>query len=217
MYINDQNRKAVEEHIFNLMEDVKRMRGTLALNKKGIEWVGGAAYAHYNQFGKIDWKRVAELVDEAQSYAPLRLDYPHPDCAQLAWLTSVDDYADATSEVIRRYMQPVAIDSGLKHKFDDRVTYLRNNKIRRPKVEAAPEPPQLTPAQKVEAEVKARIQAMADRINSSVGKGWNTRTAQFRKRLLGEANELLTGGQNLAYVEKYVAERIRDHENGSIR
>src|SRR5260370_21027154 len=109
-------------------------------------------------------------------------------------------------------MQPVAIDSGLKQQFDDRVTYLRNNKIRRPKVEAAPAPPPPTPEQKMQSEVRERIKAMADRINSSVGKGWNTRTAQFRKRLLGEANELLTNGRTLAFVEKYVAEKIRDHE-----
>src|SRR6266404_6677682 len=189
--------------------------GTMALLKIGV--------AYIQQTGEMNIPIIRRILDQLKKDQPLmRDDVPFRSDRHLDFLTSIEAAQEMAKEKLRSFLQPVAADkdasgTSLLERFNARTQWLKANNVHRPKVEAAPAPPPPTPQQKVEAEVKARIQAMADRINSSVGKGWNTRTAQFRKRLLGEANELLTGGRNLAYVEKYVAERIRDHENGSIR
>src|SRR5258708_31761154 len=138
-FLNDQNKKAVEDRIFGLLKDLKAMRNGLGLNKDGINWLGDAALAHFDQFGAIDFRSVIELADEARGYAALRDDYPHPNDKNLAWLQSVEDIREASVDILRRYTQPAAKgemtrdSSGktLYERYCARVLWLRQNHVRR--------------------------------------------------------------------------------------
>src|SRR5260221_2446807 len=149
-YLNAENQKQVITHIVKLMKDVKLIRQSdnIGVNVNGENELAVRSLAHFDVDGKIDVHDLADVIKTIRTDNPkFRDDYPHFDDKQLRWLDSIDAYTEASSDVIRRYMQPAAIDSGLKKRFDERVTFLRNNNIRRPKVEATTEPPQLTPEQ----------------------------------------------------------------------
>src|SRR5260370_6054668 len=189
--------------------------GTMALLKIGV--------AYIQQTGEMNIPTIRKILDQLKKDQPLmRDDVPFPDDPNLKRILSIEDAQEMPKETLRRFLTAAgankdATGTSALERFNARTQWLKANNVHRKVEEAAPATPPPTPEQKIQSEVRERIQAMADRINSSVGKGWNTRTAQFRKRLLNDANELLTKGRTLAYVEKYVAEQIRNHEIGSIR
>jgi hypothetical protein len=211
-FLNDQNKKAVEDHIFGLLKDLKAMRDGLGLNKDGINWLGDAATAHFDQFGAIDLRRVIELAAEARGYAVLRDDYPHPNDKNLSWLQSVEDIREASVDVMRRYSQPAAKgemtrdSSGktLNQRFNDRVLWLGQNNVHRaqePVTTEAVKP--LTEQEKKAAADKANIDAIRKEIDDTPS---HSKYADSqRKRLHARLNELLAD-RNFKYRNRYTQE-----------
>src|SRR5258708_32426037 len=111
-FLNDQNRKAVGDHIFKSLTDLKKSRNGLGLSKRGINWVGDMAFAHFDQFNTVGWRRVADLLDEAQSYAVFREDYPHPDDKQLENITSIEAARGLARQALKKLTNDIAPPSG---------------------------------------------------------------------------------------------------------
>ncbi len=166
----------------------------------------------------------AQTVQQADDATP-----PHSGDVSLAWLKSIDDYLDDTPairEKIANFCQPAARGemtrdaSGktLSERFSDRVTWLKNNNVRRPKVEKVVDANPLTEEQKRLNGVQSRLAALADRINRVVlDNPYSKKTFAFRASLHKKVDEMSKDRCTIGQVEAVIKAEIAQQESGSIR
>ncbi|SRR6266404_3170207 len=217
-FLNEQNKKAVEGHIFGLLKDLKAMRNGIGLNGNGINWLGDVALAHFDQFGKIDLRRVIELADEARSYAVFHDSYPHPGDPQLKGITSIEAARALSVEQLKMLNNNVAFSTGLHKRFNERLAWLQANNVHEVKP-AEPEPAApvvLTPEQQAQADARKRLDAVYAKIDKAGGRDWEQKTIQFRLWLKNKVTELRREGRGINFIEEHIDKAIRKHELGTI-
>lgn len=134
---------------------------------------------------------------------------PHPNEPKLKSLVTIEDFKELTKERLRDvFMQPVAIESGLKTKFDERYAYVVRNRIHREVKEEvpqafAPKKPtrivMLTPEQERAARDQAAYdQTNLDEANSLISRYTSTnhgRTEGYRTILRGVRDAAIKSGK----------------------
>ena len=211
-YLTAQNQQQVIAHIVKVTKDLKLIRQSdnIGVNVNGENELAVRALTHFDVNGKFDVHDLAGIVQQIRTELPkFRDDYPYPDEKNLEWLDSLEAIAEASKEMIRRFMQPAAIDNGLYKKFNTRVAFLQAEQIHRPKEQPKEEPKNLTPQEKVKAELDARYVHVKSTINS-IGPSWNTRATRAREKLNGLYDDMVRKGDNIAKIEKTIAAEIRN-------
>jgi hypothetical protein len=204
-YINDGNRKTVEDRIFNLMMDARAARQDgIGLNGAGINFLGEWALSTFDQTGAINLRTILELIKTIiEKYPTLSAEYPHADDPQLKWLDSIEAINEAKADVIKRYMQPVAVDSGLFQRFNERVGFMKSKNVHRPKVEAVQEAAKpLTPKEQAAAKVKTEIDAVKSEIDTAT-KGYTQYAIRQREKLHARFAELLADMPRAKFFDRY--------------
>ena len=206
MGINAQNQQQVIAHIVKLTKDLRLLRQSdnIGVNMDGENELALRALTHFDVSGKFDVHDLADIVQQIRTdYPTYRDDFPHFDDQQLKWLDSLDAINEASSEKIKRFMQPTAIDSGLYQRFNDRVGWLKENNVRRPKVDAVQEAAKpLTPKEQAAAKVKAEIDAIKTEIDAAT-KGYTNWAIRQREKLHARFAELLADMPRAKFFDRY--------------
>jgi hypothetical protein len=159
---------------------------------------------------------------------------PHAKEARLRNLRTVEDFKDLTSEQVRVFTQPAAIDNGMHAKFNERYRYVVDNNLRRPKVAKVEEAPVQQPKQPTRIHMltaeEARIANMdaeynqqhIDEANNIIAnhRGRNhASTSSERQILLDTRNSAIKSGKTAKQVLDAVKTKWNDFagDNGGIR
>src|SRR5258708_19803750 len=78
-YVTNENKKSIEDRVFDLMMDARAARQDgLGLNKAGINFLGDWALSEFDQTGAVNLRTILELIKEIiEKYPTLSPEYQH--------------------------------------------------------------------------------------------------------------------------------------------
>jgi hypothetical protein len=143
---------------------------------------------------------------------------PHKDDPQLRWLDSVDAYKEASSDKIRKFLQPAA--SGemtrdaskktLKERFDERVTFLQQRNVRRAETRSTQPTPRVeSKGQQMHREILKSI--------DNLGPDHRNLILKTKERMRRQVSEMIQNKKSLEEITRFINSEIKDFQNGSIR
>src|SRR5260221_6641591 len=128
--------------------------GTMELLKRGV--------AYTSAYGEMNLPILRKILDQLKMEQPLlRDDVPFPADPNLKALLSIEDAQEMPKETLRRFLTAAgankdATGTSALERFNARTQWLKSNNVHRKVEEAAPAPPQPTPEQKIQTEVRER-------------------------------------------------------------
>jgi hypothetical protein len=222
----EQERQTAIIRVKQLADNLNMLRsdvGGIGLSDEGINVAALKAMQNIDRFGFIDSHEFAKLVDSVKSEdIKYRTDMPHAGDQQLSWLTSIQSYRDASSEQIRKYLQPAAMGemtrdaSGktLKERFDERVSWLHSNRVHAPKQQETVQPAAkpLTEREQLVAKAKADVVAIRAEIDG-LQPHYSSYVQNQKTRLHKLLNELIGDHRGINEIKKVMARELRDRDN----
>jgi hypothetical protein len=147
---------------------------------------------------------------------------PFKDDPNLRWLQSIEDYLEASADKIKPFNDAIAHawqpklgeKESLNARFNARVSYLKRNNVRRPKVEEVPQAP---------VKPKSKGQQMYDDLMEKI-EAMNKPRGTTMANHVKKQNRLREDARSMAYdqdmgletITKYIDAKIREYERGEI-
>ena len=145
---------------------------------------------------------------------------PHPGEPSLKSLRTISDIQNLTKEKVQRFLQPAAIDSGLKKKFDERVQHIQKHGITElssKAIESAPRQAPTIPPVIAQARRAVEEMTVADIGMTGSAAGRHQLLINKKRKFHENINEAWTKGVRHEVILERTRQAIKDAGSSSIR